>query len=125
MGREGRANKGLTTNLNDVQLKSEEDITPQGPEPEHDCCKRLLALPLAVISAIPSLILAPLLLAEPLAECVCLLVCKVTICKYCCPHSVHNTFRNCMCAPCRYTRICCCGVGHFNCTDDHEWPFRT
>lgn len=96
----------MMKNNNAVLLNSVSD-----EEPEHGCCCRIVLCPLALLSGGPA---CCFIVAEAIhapLQCVCLVVCKATICSCCCPEDIHHTFRNVICTPCRWIRISCVGRG--------------
>jgi hypothetical protein len=82
---------------------------PEGPEPEHSCCARVLFVPLSIGALIPAAFFAVMELMTAPIQCLLLVVCKLTICNCCCPDSIHHCFRNVICSPCRWMRISCTG----------------
>jgi hypothetical protein len=100
-----------------------EDVHVADAEPEIPCPQRCCVIPLAVVSLAPASAVVPILLAETPVELCCMCMFKITVCSYCCPHSVHNCFRNVLCTPCRLTRIVFTGKGHICCYGVHAWPW--
>ena len=96
----------------------------QEDEPEHGCCCRVVLAPLSIVTCVPAGIFLVIELLTAPVQFAALICCKLTICKFCCPDSIHHTFRNIICSPCRWMRISCTGVGHVVCWKHPAWPFR-
>ncbi len=113
-------------------------------EPEHGTCCRIIMFPLSICICVPAALFLVVEAVTTPIQLVGMVLCKLTVCKCCCPDAVHHTARNVLCSPCRWMRISCTGrgvtflcveffcpyqlivfvSGHVSCWKHPAWPFR-
>lgn len=93
-------------------------------EPTHSCCTRLLCVPGSIAACIPATAFVVSEVVSAPIIFILAVTCKMAICNFCCPESVHQCFRNTICTPCRWGRIAATGKGHIVCWKYPAWPFR-
>lgn len=94
------------------------------PEPAHSTMSRIVWGSMSALSVACIWYIFAFWITSPI-EYLIILTLKLTVCGFCCPHSVQKIFRNVSLSPIRWARIAVVGSGHADCWSQQVWPFRS